>query len=121
MKYKRDLSKPLAPTYGDDDKKKKSGKVKLVKGKGNVVHIDTTGYSEGKESFPYRWSRTSPSFQSFGQTKTETGKVGRKMTDDMIRKYQNPSHKSIMNRGNKGIKKASTSIASKMLKRFKRD
>lgn len=118
MKYKRDLSKPLAPTYGDDDKKKKSGNVKLVKGKGNVVHIDTTGYSEGKESFPYRWSRTSPSFQRFGQTKTETGKVGRKMTDDMIRKYQNPSHKSIMN---KGMKKAPKPIASKMLKRFKRD
>lgn len=116
MQYKRDLSKPLAPTHGDDENKK-SGEVKLVKGKGNVVHIDTTGYSKGKKSFPYRWSRTGSSFQNFGQAKTETGEVDRKMTDDMIRKYQNPSHMSIM----KKMKKASKPIASKMLKRFKKD
>tara|TARA_R100001460_G_scaffold99636_1_gene142928 strand:- start:331 stop:672 length:342 start_codon:yes stop_codon:yes gene_type:complete len=112
MAYKRDLSKPLAPTFGDDDKKKKkkkNGNVKIVKGRGNVVNIDTTGYSKGKQSFPYVWSRTNYGLTGLGSTKTKTGSASRKTADELL-KRQNPKHKA---------KGPTGGWASKMLKRFR--
>jgi len=119
MKYKRDLSKPLAPTYGDEKKKKKkneSSVLKLTQAPNDYALVDTTGYSKGKQSFPYTWHRSS----GFGYTNKKTTSNHSFSRNELNKhiKNQNPSHKSIMN---KGMKKASKPIVSKMLKRFKKD
>lgn len=105
MAIKRNLSFPLAESKFDStgpikkaarkssakEYKQRTGKnkpIRIEKGRGDEIDIDTTGYSKGKKSFPYSWTRTDYSLTGMGRSKRETGNVDRKTTDDLIKRYR---------------------------------
>tara|TARA_R100000278_G_C5472698_1_gene165074 strand:+ start:1703 stop:2023 length:321 start_codon:yes stop_codon:yes gene_type:complete len=105
MAIKRNLSFPLSESKFDSNgpikkaAKKTKGKnakgktaknkpLRIEKARGNVIDIDTTGYSKGKKSFPYSWTRSNYGLVGTGGSKRKTGNVDRKTTDDLIKRYR---------------------------------
>ena len=105
MAIKRNLSFPLSESKFDStgpikkaarkssakEYKQRTGKnkpVRIEKGTGNVIDIDTTGYSKGKKSFPYSWTRSNYGLVGTGGSKRKTGNVDRKTTDYLMKKYR---------------------------------